>query len=455
MAAKKPTFVGQQGTGQGASIRGYSNKNTPDRSKTKSVFAGKLATINPLLNVTSKVSLKGNDSQLVTTIADMSTNEAISLLSEQVALLKTSFRTSVRGPAGSSGIAGTPGTSPAHEWDEENNLVRFQNADGTWGPRNTFARGPIGDQGEKGDTGNIGPQGPVGLQGTQGIQGSQGIAGPQGPQGLQGDTGDRPSHLWDGNSLRFQNPDGSWGVYTDLTGPQGEVGPRGPQGPALTIEGGSFGLHYEWDGTSLRIMNEVGVWGDWVDLGGSRGLQGEQGLTGASGSAGPQGLQGEQGLTGASGSAGPQGLQGEQGLTGASGSAGPQGLQGEQGIQGLTGASGSTGLAAAHEWSGTEIRFQNPDGSWGDYTDLALSGTVDANSILGTFDAIDLRAANGERYRLEATNDGDLTFATASNLIEGETYLVTDEVKLRADNGNIYTLSATDSGSLVFYTGSL
>ena len=419
MAAKKPTFVGQQGTGQGASIRGYSNKNTPDRSKTKSVFAGKLATINPLLNVTSKVSLKGNDSQLVTTIADMSTNEAISLLSEQVALLKTSFRTSVRGPAGSSGIAGTPGTSPAHEWDEENNLVRFQNADGTWGPRNTFARGPIGDQGEKGDTGNIGPQGPVGLQGTQGIQGSQGIAGPQGPQGLQGDTGDRPSHLWDGNSLRFQNPDGSWGVYTDLTGPQGEVGPRGPQGPALTIEGGSFGLHYEWDGTSLRIMNEVGVWGDWVDLGGSRGLQGEQGLTGASGSAGPQGLQGEQG------------------------------------IQGLTGASGSTGLAAAHEWSGTEIRFQNPDGSWGDYTDLALSGTVDANSILGTFDAIDLRAANGERYRLEATNDGDLTFATASNLIEGETYLVTDEVKLRADNGNIYTLSATDSGSLVFYTGSL
>ena len=423
MAAKKPTFVGQQGTGQVGPIRGYSNKSTPDRSKTKSVFAGKLATINPLLNVTSKVSLKNSsrerDNQLVATIADMNTNEAISLLSEQIALLKTSFRTSVRGPAGSAGLAGTPGTSPAHDWDEENNLVRFQNADGTWGPWNTFARGPIGEQGEKGDTGNIGPQGPVGLQGTQGIQGSQGIAGPQGPQGLQGDIGDSPSHLWDGNSIRFQNSDGSWGVYTDLTGPQGEVGPRGPQGPALTIEGGSFGIHYEWDGTNLRIMNEVGVWGDWVDLGGL------------------------------------QGLQGEQGLTGASGSAGPQGLQGEQGIQGLTGASGSTGLAAAHEWSGTEIRFQNPDGSWGDYTDLALSGTVDASSILGTFDAIDLRAANGERYRLEATNDGDLTFATASNLIEGETYLVTDEVKLRADNGNIYTLSATDSGSLVFYTGSL
>jgi len=31
----------------------------------------------------------------------------------------------------------------------------------------------------------------------------------------------------------------------------------------------------------------------------------------------------------------------------------------------------------AHEWSGTELRFQNPDGSWGDYSDLQGPGAGD------------------------------------------------------------------------------
>lgn len=43
---------------------------------------------------------------------------------------------------------------------------------------------------------------------------------------------------------------------------------------------------------------------------------------------------------------------------------GPQGLQGEKGKQ------GKVGPAPEHEWNGTKIRFQNPDGSWGPFVDL-------------------------------------------------------------------------------------
>lgn len=43
---------------------------------------------------------------------------------------------------------------------------------------------------------------------------------------------------------------------------------------------------------------------------------------------------------------------------------GPIGLTGPQGPQGPVGA------IPAHEWNGTQIRFQNPDGSWGPWVDL-------------------------------------------------------------------------------------
>lgn len=39
-----------------------------------------------------------------------------------------------------------------------------------------------------------------------------------------------PAHQWSGTRLRFANPDGSWGAWTDLQGPRGERGPRGGGG---------------------------------------------------------------------------------------------------------------------------------------------------------------------------------------------------------------------------------
>jgi hypothetical protein len=47
------------------------------------------------------------------------------------------------------------------------------------------------------------------------------IKGPQGDQGPPGPKGDKPAHQWSGTSLRFENPDGSWGQFVNLKGQDG------------------------------------------------------------------------------------------------------------------------------------------------------------------------------------------------------------------------------------------
>ena len=43
--------------------------------------------------------------------------------------------------------------------------------------------------------------------------------------------GSAPEHEWSGTSVRFKNPDGSWGPFVDIRGDTGEQGNKGPQGP--------------------------------------------------------------------------------------------------------------------------------------------------------------------------------------------------------------------------------
>ena len=59
------------------------------------------------------------------------------------------------------------------------------------------------------------------MKGPKGDQGPQGEQGPKGEQGPQGPKGDKPAHEWQGTSLRFENPDGSWGAYVNLKGQDG------------------------------------------------------------------------------------------------------------------------------------------------------------------------------------------------------------------------------------------
>lgn len=83
-----------------------------------------------------------------------------------------------------------------------------------------------------------------------------------------------------------------------------------------------------------------------------------------------KGANGVDGADGATGPQGPQGLQGIQGLQGEVGPQGATGPEGPTGAQGPTGATGPSGPAPDHEWLGYDLRFKNPDGTWGAYTGL-------------------------------------------------------------------------------------
>lgn len=78
---------------------------------------------------------------------------------------------------------------------------------------------------------------------------------------------------------------------------------------------------------------------------------------------------GKDGATGAQGPVGATGPKGEKGDS-IAGPQGPAGTDGLDGTDGVHGKDGEQGRAPAHEWDGTKIRFQNSDGSWGEWTDL-------------------------------------------------------------------------------------
>jgi PKD repeat protein len=61
------------------------------------------------------------------------------------------------------------------------------------------------------------------------------------------------------------------------------------------------------------------------------------------------------------------GPQGEQGTPGPVGPVGPQGPRGKEGPEG---PQGPIGPMPDHQWDGTRLRFEEPDGGWGKYVDL-------------------------------------------------------------------------------------
>ena len=185
-------------------------------------------------------------------------------------------------------------------------IVAKKGVDGTDGTDG--ARGPEGPAGPDGPQGVQGDTGPTGADGPEGPQGVKGTTGDVGPQGIQGEQGVAPDHEWSGTELRFKNPDGTFGQYTELVGPPGVEGPQGTKG--------------------------------------------DQGLTGPVGPEGPQG---------------PQGLQGIEGPQGEIGPVGPKGPQGTQGHPGINGEDGEKGNIPQHMWVGKDIRFQNNNGTWGEW----------------------------------------------------------------------------------------
>ena len=184
-----------------------------------------------------------------------------------------------------------------------------------------------------------------------------GAKGPQGERGLQG----------------IQGPAGADGAKGD----PGDTGPQGPQG----------------------FQGEKGDPGDT----GPRGPAGEKGDTGPQGPAGPKGDPGIQG---------PEGPQGPQGEKGATGDPGPKG---DTGAAGPAGADGAQGLPPEHEWQGTQLRFKEPDGSWGQFIDLrGPAGSSATVPIATSSTAGKVMPQTGHEDGLELETDGKLRVRKAS-----------------------------------------
>lgn len=89
---------------------------------------------------------------------------------------------------------------------------------------------------------------------------------------------------------------------------------------------------------------------------------------------GEKGDKGDRGERGETGPEGPRGEQGERGFTGEKGDAGPQGDQGEAGPVGKDGEIGEKGDKPKHEYQNGMLRFENPDGAWGEWINLKQIG---------------------------------------------------------------------------------
>jgi len=251
------------------------------------------------------------------------------------------------------------------------------------GPKGVEGRvgnqGPKGDRGEKGSQGDVGLQGPQGPQGLKGDKGDKGIQGPEGKKGQRGEKGPQgiqgiPGLVGEKGDNGDPGPRGFKGEKGDRgeKGPEGRIGIQGDQGDTGS-EGprGSKG-----DKGDIGPKGDIGVRGPKGEKGdtGETGLQGEigpRGDSGADGKPGKPGPKGDKGDLGVSGKEGKQGHQGIQGKIGPEGKVGPQGVQGPQGEKGDQGPQGEIGRIPNHQIQKHAVRFERPDGAYGNWINLA------------------------------------------------------------------------------------
>jgi hypothetical protein len=84
------------------------------------------------------------------------------------------------------------------------------------------------------------------------------FSGPRKKVGPQGPKGDTPDHEWSGTRLRFENPDGTWGDFTDLKGPKGKDGKQGERGPpGPPGANGRNGVGVPTGGTTGQVLTKA------------------------------------------------------------------------------------------------------------------------------------------------------------------------------------------------------
>jgi ribosomal protein L35AE/L33A len=154
---------------------------------------------------------------------------------------------------------------------------------------------------------------------------------------------------------------------------------------------------------------------------GEKGEKGDNGLDGKDGQDGKDGIDGEDGINGIDGKNGLNGIDGIDGKDGADGQDGADGRDGVDGKDGKDGRAGYDGLSIKgdkgdipkHEWQGTKLKFELPDGNWGKAVDLAgkdgigrfLGGSTGVQRLTSTGNTVQI-TNDGTTFNLETTGGG-------------------------------------------------
>jgi hypothetical protein len=103
----------------------------------------------------------------------------------------------------------------------------------------------------------------------------------------------------------------------------------------------------------------------------------------------------------------------------------------------IKGKAGLAGPAPAHQWSGAQIRFQNPDGTWGAYTDLAILPSAAPANITANYT---LQASDDGKILVNApgTPGTAIVLTVPNNLVAGFTCTL-----IRGDAGTFSLAAAT------------
>lgn len=160
-------------------------------------------------------------------------------------------------------------------------------------------------------------------------------------------------------------------------------------------------------------------------LGGIQGPQGDAGPVGEDGKQGEPGPRGPRGQPGRDGEPGLQGLrgpQGEPGRDGKPGEPGPVGPPGKDGERGTRGPRGPKGDTPNHQWRGSFLRFEKPDGDWGAWVDLkgesgqhGRGGGLSEARVIGLIeDYLSDEEINDTPIPFSFTSSGDNTIYTPS-----------------------------------------
>lgn len=154
---------------------------------------------------------------------------------------------------------------------------------------------------------------------------------------------------------------------------------------------------------------------------GEKGEKGDNGLDGKDGQDGKDGIAGKDGKDGIDGKDGKDGRDGVDGKDGADGQDGVDGRDGVDGKDGKDGRAGYDGLSIKgdkgdipkHEWQGTKLKFELPDGKWGKAVDLAgrdgvgrfLGGSTGVQRLTSAGNTVQI-TQDGTTFNLETSGGG-------------------------------------------------